>query len=356
MNNREPSALPAGSSDALEQAAADWLALRTSRALTPAEESAYAAWLATDPRCGPVMAELEAAWRTLDQLAFYPRETGAAPDPDFFARPPEFRRPRRWVRPALTAVAAAAAVAVLVWFHPWSTPAPQSPAGAVAETGSRILHLADGSEVELNVGAEVTEHFTPEERRVRLVHGEAHFTVAKNPARPFVVEARGVAVRAVGTAFNVRMAPSAVEVLVTEGKVSVGSNAPPASGQAAPDAAFLEVGQRTVVDTSGPRPVPAAVESLAASEIDRLLAWQPTRLVFDSTPLAEAVIRINRHTAGVAGAPHLRIGDVELGAMRISGRIRADNIASFVELMETGGFGVAAERAPDGDIVLRRAP
>src|SRR5581483_9214616 len=81
--------------------------------------------------------------------------------------------------------------------------------------------LADGSVVELNGNTQVQVAYSPAERRVRLVQGEAHFTVAKNKRRPFWVEAQGVSVRAVGTAFNVRLDPQRVDVLVTEGRVPV---------------------------------------------------------------------------------------------------------------------------------------
>ncbi len=50
---------------------------------------------------------------------------------------------------------------------------------------------------------------------MKLEAGEAHFAVAPDAARPFVVRVGGVAVRAVGTAFNVRYAADgAVEVTV----------------------------------------------------------------------------------------------------------------------------------------------
>ena len=69
-----------------------------------------------------------------------------------------------------------------------------------AAVGYESRALDDGTVVELNGGAEIEVQFTAAERRLRLVRGEAHFQVAKNPLRPFVVEAGGVAVRAVGTA------------------------------------------------------------------------------------------------------------------------------------------------------------
>ena len=71
--------------------------------------------------------------------------------------------------------------------------------------------------------------------------GEAYFTVAKNPGRPFVVAAGGVGVRAVGTAFNVRLDSDAVEVLVTEGRVQVSRSGFDDEGSS------LVAGQRAIV-------------------------------------------------------------------------------------------------------------
>jgi transmembrane sensor len=81
--------------------------------------------------------------------------------------------------------------------------------------------LPDGSVLQLNTDSVVETAYSPTERRVRLKKGEAFFSVAKNPQRPFWVDVGAVSVRAVGTAFNVRFRPEAVEVLVKEGKVSV---------------------------------------------------------------------------------------------------------------------------------------
>ena len=68
------------------------------------------------------------------------------------------------------------------------------------------MKLPDGSIVELNTSSTAAIAFSPAERRVRLTQGEGHFSVAKDAGRPFVVEARGLAVRAVGTMFNVACA------------------------------------------------------------------------------------------------------------------------------------------------------
>lgn len=351
---------------AIQRRAAEWLALREAQGLSLTQQADFAEWLAENPRHAAVFAEVESAWRRFDRLASYPHSVDTAPDPDLLAAPPARRRAlARWT-PLALAAAAAVVMAAIPWFSRAPAVDPGIALAANATAAPRFLRLSDGSTVELNAGSVVTEHFTPAERRLRLVRGEAHFSVTKDPAREFVVEADGVAVRALGTAFNVRLQGERVEVLVTEGKVRVAppaSRLPPASASPrttsslAPAAisATLSAGQRTSVPAAaGAADSAPVIETLAPAEIDRALAWQTSRLSFDAIPLADVVQRLNRFPAGQKGAAHLVIRDPELGARLISGRVGSNDIESFVEALEAS-FGVVADRQPDGAIVLRHA-
>lgn len=348
---------------AIQRRAAEWLALREAQGFSLTQQADFAEWLAENPRHAAVFAEVESAWRRFDRLASYPHSVDTAPNPDLLAGPPARIRVRpRW---APVALAAAAAIAV-AWFSRAPAVDPVIALADNAAAAPRFLRLSDGSTVELNGGSVVTEHFTPAERRLRLVRGEAHFSVTKDPAREFIVEADGVAVRALGTAFNVRLQGERVEVLVTEGKVRVAPPAgrlPPASASPrttsslAPAAisATLSAGQRTIVPAAaGAADSAPVIETLAPAEIGRALAWQTSRLSFDAIPLADVVQRLNRFPAGQKGAAHLVIRDPELGARLISGRLGSNDIESFVEALEAS-FGVVADRQPDGAIVLRSA-
>jgi transmembrane sensor len=215
--------------------------------------------------------------------------------------------------------------------------------------------MADGSVVELNWGAIVTEDFTPGERRVRLVHGEAHFKVAKDAQRPFVVEVSGVAVRAVGTEFNVRLGAASVEVLVTEGKVRVDARPDHAAfGTAAPgltaedSLTFLSAGEHTVVSLAPVAPAPKVVK-LTSTEIEARLAWLPRLLDFDNEPLAAIAVEFNRRNP-----VRLTLDDASLGRLRLSASFRSDNVDGFVRLMESN-FGMRAEWRGEDEIVLRPA-
>lgn len=219
--------------------------------------------------------------------------------------------------------------------------------------------LPDGSSVELNTGAEIEVDFSGGRRHVVLRQGEAHFRVAKDPQRPFVVDARGVEVRAVGTAFSVGLGTAAIEVLVTEGRVAVEKPAPAAppppaasvaaSGETAP-APTYGAGKRIVVELPPPGAEAAVprVSDVSLAEIGTQLAWRVPRLEFSGTPLAQALPMFNEY-----GRVRLTLADPALGRLQLSGVLRADNTESLLRLLE-GEFGLVAEVRGDETVLRRR--
>jgi hypothetical protein len=66
------------------------------------------------------------------------------------------------------------------------------------------IELADGTEVHLNASSTLRFPFIfPGKTREVYLEGEAYFTVAHNPAQPFIVHTGTASVIALGTAFNV---------------------------------------------------------------------------------------------------------------------------------------------------------
>jgi transmembrane sensor len=335
--------------EAIEQQAAAWV-LRTDRGLTAAEQDEFLQWLAADRRHGAALARHKRNWDRLNRLGQWLPEHSPQPNRDLLApRPqPAFRLlagRRAWLAPL--ALAAALAVGFFLW-QARTAPPPPTAVPVIASITSRTLE--DGSVVELNRGAVISVLYTPGERRVQLERGEAHFTVAKNKARPFIVSAGGVAVRAVGTAFNVRLDSAAVDVLVTEGVVQVKQ---PAMGGVPsprePEPLQLSAGERTSVPFAVAAVSPVVVPVTKAQAED-ILAWQPRMLDFTATPLKGIVGEFNRHNDPI----RIVIADTALARTDVSASLRSDNVEGFIRLLEAG-FGVRAERAGD-TITLRKAP
>ena len=321
------------------QAAADWL-VRRDRGLTASEQDEFLQWLAADPRHGEWFALHRSIVGDFAALAHWRPEHSEEPNPDLLAPP---RRRIHWLAPTLLAAAAAIALTA-VWWR--STPGP-SPLAVVASAELKRRVLEDGSSVEPNHGAIVTTEFSATERRATLVRGEALFTVAKDSSRPFIVRAGGVDVRAVGTAFSVRLDAAAVEVLVTEGRVAVDHST--ASGSnIAPRTSSSEIssGHRATVSLSSSEP--PQIVAISPEAIAHHFNWQPTLLDFSSAPLSAAVAEFNRRNR-----VQFILADAELAAMPIVASIRSDNVEGFAQFLAAAP-GVQIERRGATEIVVNR--
>jgi transmembrane sensor len=321
--------------DAITEEAIAWFVRTHSDQRTLADEDRFAQWLKQDPRHARVYARIEEVWRSAG-----PEITPRALVSDVDVSPNDGRRARRaaW---ALTGIAAALGMLAVgaMYLHNvgggrLSEGTYATPAGA-----QRELKLADGSTIRLNTRSEISVGLGEHERSVRLVRGEARFEVAKDATRPFIVDAGAARVRAIGTAFDVRVSDTRVAVTLVEGRVEV---TPTGASIKLAAPALLSAGEKLSVDvSSGER----RIESV---NLERASAWLQQQLIFDSVPLHAAVDEANRYLP----LP-ITIEDPTLADIRISGVVRAGNVASFVGSLESS-FPVEAIARDGGRIALVR--
>jgi transmembrane sensor len=328
------------SSAKLRDIAASWV-VRRDRGLSPAEEVEFKRWLEADPRHAAALARSAQAWSMLAGGA------GTA----IHVAPAPAHRVMRWRPLAWGGLAAAAGVALLLtnaWREPKQTVPSRDARVATVVATPQTRVLSDGTVVRLNVGAEVAEEFTAAVRDVRLVRGEAYFAVTPDAERPFVVRANAVAVRAVGTAFNVRMQASAVDVLVTEGTVQVASAD---AARTATPPPLVTAGHRAVVPLAviGPA-AQIVISSATADQIARELAWREPLLKLGGATLAELAVQFEQKTGR-----RLVLADPVLAQMRIGGRFPSEDVDGFVRVLEQH-YGVICVREADGTLRLSQRP
>jgi transmembrane sensor len=160
------------------------------------------------------------------------------------------------------------------------------------------------------------------------------FQVAKDPARPFIVEAGLAVVHATGTKFAVSRREGDVTVTVEEGTVLVSDGAGRAGAIALTAAKQLKV--------TGTWP-PAVVHVDAARE----LAWSNRRLVFDDDTIAAAAEEFNRRNRVQI------VVDTAFASEQVRGVFQADDPASFAEVVAARKKGVALRPSRD---VIRLQP
>jgi transmembrane sensor len=175
-------------------------------------------------------------------------------------------------------------------------------ADVIAGKGERpVLRLNDGSTLQLNAQSAVAYEFTPSERRIVLLRGEAFVEVAPDGNRPFVVEAGAGATTALGTAFDVNLTDDGASVTVLEHAVSV------ATDTATPPRR-VEVNEQVNYNQQGRLGDIKPIDPLLA------VAWRDGRLVFEERTIASVVEEIGRHVPGT-----ILIADATVGARRVSG-------------------------------------
>ncbi len=307
------------------EAAAAWFTRRDGRAPTPEEERAFQAWRGENPEHERAWQRLNQLWAGLDAAPEAMRDSARSRVKAWRAR----RRTRRRV-----AAGGAVTVALLIGLAGAGDMAVRLEADAVTGTGERrTVALADGSVVRLNTASAIAVDYGPDERRVRLLEGEAAFEVAPAAGRPFVVEAGGGTATAKGTAYVVRRFPDSVRVTVTEHVVAV----------AAAGGAPVEVREGEQVSYG-----PAGTGRAGPADAGAATGWLRGRLVFEDRPLGEVVAEIARYHPGI-----MRVIDAEAARMRVSGVFPTDDPVAAVDDIERS-FGLRSIRMTDRVILIRR--
>jgi transmembrane sensor len=324
-------AIRGNAGDAPRETAAWWFARLRADNVSIAERTRFQTWLADDPAHAAAYHDFESLWGGLqafaadDEILDMRRQALAlAPEPNRF----------RWERLAALAATATLALALGVFLFlqrpnfasnaSLTTAEGEVRGPGVYRTGvgqnSRIT-LADGSIVELNTASTIQVNFSGARRDVRLLRGQALFQVAPNPARPFVVEAGGQRITAVGTAFEVRLRREQTVVVLVEGEVDVDRVPTTAQAHSAPPRR-MRAGEQLVAATGQPFIVQQA-------DVARALSWRSGRVIFSDEPLSAVVEEVNRYSER-----KVILGDPTLSDLRISGVFRAGSIDNFVTALD----------------------
>ena len=319
----------------IDAEAAAWVwRLDSTPADGPARED-FEAWLRQDPRHRRAYEELTRVWEALEDLP----GSKSLPETDLAATSWGVRR-YRWLAVAATVVAA---VGAATWLF-YKSNETQTLATAVGQ--HRTVTLSDGTVVTLNTNTIVDTDFGRHSREILLRKGEAHFEVAQDRSRPFVVHAGDAVVRAIGTEFEVRLRPDKhVDVLVNEGRVEVVPDVPDTQPRTAASATAtlpvvtvraLSAGQQLSTATTNYPVVPVSAEQVSSE-----LAWRDGAVVFDSAPLSEAIVEIQRYTDA-----RIIVSDPTIGTLPVGGRFKTDDLQGFLDGLEAA-LPVKIRRTPN---------
>ncbi|WP_438298787.1 FecR domain-containing protein [Pseudomonas sp. NMS19W] len=285
--------------------AAQWMALLQSGDVSLQERAAFDAWCAADPRHQQIIEQMGGGLNLLRHanLRGLPRESVL-----HSLNAPSSSR-RRFISGSLSVLGLAVLAGLLGRRYGWLPEAGELSTG----TGERReFTLEDGSTLMLNARSRVVPLFDSAERLLALRSGELLIDVAKNPARPFVVETGHGRMRALGTKFLVQRAEDSTRLVMLHSQVEV-------------------------VTAGGARQVVEAGESLLFNEREILAlerskgqesAWVQGRLEVRDRPLSEVIDSLRSYRRGIL---HL---SPEVAGLRLSGLYPLDDSDRTLQLLE----------------------
>lgn len=316
--------------DAITEAAAQWCMRLHEPDCTRRERDAFAVWLNANPLHA---CEYEAVLDIWEVSTHLPR---SAPTEAQVIAPRRSPWQRFAVAAAITLLAAPVA-AFSGWQLGWL---PNAYERFQAGTSAKTVTLPDGSQVELNLGTQLTFSNYKDERRVTLSKGEAFFKVSHDTAHPFLVQAAEGRVRVTGTQFNVWLYEDQVRVTLLEGSVLVTSNK-----NLSGDGLRLEPGMQARYKAGDNA---AQISQIQTNTQD--LAWRNGKLVLDNLALADALPLINRYL----DSP-LSLADSATGKLRIGGVFNTRKIDRLVSSLPKV-LPVYLSRNAEGRTVLGTRP
>ncbi|HEX4507168.1 MAG TPA: FecR domain-containing protein [Alphaproteobacteria bacterium] len=213
-------------------------------------------------------------------------------------------------RSAWMGIAASLALAAVITFHYRPVPR-QTPTPVVYETGrgqQQQLTLPDGSVVMLGPEVRLEVRFEPSQRVFRLIRGEAIFTAAHDPARPFLVYAGQGWIEDIGTAFDVRSDPDRVTVTVIQGQVEVGT---PGAG----DQGKLILSRDQQISFG------AATSAVQTVDATQATAWRGGQIAYIDQPLEKVVSDLRRYSM-----KDIVLQDPSVGALHYTGTVSVSEL------------------------------
>lgn len=153
--------------------------------------------------------------------------------------------------------------------------------------GQYKLQLPDGTDVWLNSASSIRypTAFQDRERKVEIT-GEAYFEVARNEARPFVVEASNTEVKVLGTRFNINSYENeqAVKTTLLDGKIAVALRA----GQ------HRETGEPIVLQPGQQAIAISALTVVDDVNVEQVMAWKNGFFSFKNADLTTVSRQLER--------------------------------------------------------------
>ena len=297
--------------------------------------AAFDAWYAEDKRHAQ-------AYNDVEQMFFGLADIPALAAVELESQVPAAEQPSaavtgswfaNWLRSPVvwSGALACVLVAAVLLLQPFTSSQPNALQYSSPVAESRDYQLEDGSQVTLGGSSKITVDYSSDQRLITLIRGQAFFTVAKDPQRPFIVNAGTASAQAVGTRFDVRRGVTETTVAVEEGLVDARfKNSEPLR---------LSAGQQVLVSKDSGI---GAVQTL-----EQVGQWRQGRLSYVNVKLVEMIADANRYHP-----KNIVLVSDDIASLSLTAVFRTDHIDEMLNTLTTV-FPIETVTGADGTILVK---
>lgn len=300
----EPDKRPDVSDEALA-AAADWFLLLQEGPEDAELKARLNRWLGSHNEHRLAWERTEKAWAAMGEVVpamrsqwEYAPRSEAKPD---IRKPAAVRHRAPWRRISMAAAVVAALCLGLAIAPGLMLRLSADYSTSTAET--RTITLQDGSTVTMAAATSIALDYGDGRRGIKLLAGEAYFEVAPDKDRSFTVEANGVRVDVLGTAFDVQLADGLTSIALAHGSVQASIE-----GSSATPPERLVPGDLLAVDPD------SAVMTKDTIPVDEIANWRNGELYVVNATLGSVIEQIQRYHPAWISVP-----DAVLARQRVTG-------------------------------------
>jgi transmembrane sensor len=171
----------------------------------------------------------------------------------------------------------------------------------------------------LNTDTAISVAWSQTGRHIKLLHGQAQFTVAPDPKRPFEVTTDDVVTKALGTVFEVLVEEQDTRITVLEHAVGIKAPAEVDYNRNL----RIETGQQVRYSLK------KGLESLTSIDFKQQTAWQRGKLIVKNQPLATVIADLNRYYSG-----KIMMTNDQLPKLHVTGVFPLDNPVEVLSMLE----------------------
>ena len=307
---------PVSEITALSDQAINWVILLHSGNATEQDRKQAQQWQERSHSHQKAYIEAEQLWLDMGDAMLLPASSQPITLPAL-----KTEQPRKIIYPTTRLIPfAAAAVLLLAILYPYFSFSDYWLSDYRTAVGEqKNIVLSDGSRILLNTDTAISVQVDPSQRNIKLLRGQAVFTVATDPNRPFEVTTDEAVVKALGTVFDVLEDSQGTQVTVEEHAVSIR----PLTEKGGVKTVRINEGQQTRYNAK------TGFGPITGINIKQNAAWQRGKLIFKNQELSAVIAELNRYYHG-----HIMLTDNKLATLRVTGVFPLDDPKAVLSMIE----------------------